>query len=379
MKITHMDMKDLGARIARARDLAGQSQVALGDSVGLDRSAISRLEQGERKLSVPELVLIAQALGRPLSFFVAAPVPAVVSRRRDSEHAHDTNGLLDEELRSFSSDVHGLLGIGVLSGLDRDTISFRVPRTHQEAEQSATRVRSRAGLTIEPIEDVGRFCESLGLVTFSASLTEVGPDGGCVEAGEDCNRVGVAVINGDARSGRRRMTLAHELGHWLTGDAYDHEASSDSERMLNSFAIHLLAPRGGIGRAWDEYSSWTTRERAIAVSTRFRLSWSATVGQLRSLGHVSREEHALLSQNVPTAGEFARLDLAITPAISAELAAPYLSPGFVARVLGAYTVGDLTAARTLELLRGTLRVDDLPPMEPGRPEDLRHAFAGHGG
>lgn len=373
-----MDMKDLGERIIRARDLAGQSQVALGNSVGLNRSAISRLEKGERKVSVPELVLIAQALGRPLSFFVSEPVPAVVSRRQDSEHAHGTSGLLDEELRSFSSDVHGLLGIGVLVGADRNAISFRVPRTHQEAEQSATDVRSRAGLTIEPIEDVGRFCESLGLVTFSASLTEAGPDGGCVEVGEDGNQIGVAVINGDAKPGRRRMTLAHELGHWLTGDAYDHAASRSSEQMLSSFAIHLLAPRGGIARVWEGRSNWTTRQRAIAVGARFRLSWSATVGQLRNLGRITQEEHTLLSQNVPTTGEFARLDLAITSAIADELAASYLSPGFVAKVLGAYTVGDLTPARTLELLRGTLRANDLPPMEPVHLEDLRHVFAGHG-
>lgn len=44
-------------------------------------------------------------LGRPLASFVAEPVPAVVSRRRDGEQAHETNVLLDEELRSFSSDV----------------------------------------------------------------------------------------------------------------------------------------------------------------------------------------------------------------------------------------------------------------------------------
>lgn len=373
-----MDMKDLGERVAKARDLAGQSQVALGDSVGLDRSAISRLEQGERKLSVPELVRIAQALGRPLSFFVSDPVPAVVNRRRDSEHAHDTNGLLDEELRSFSSDVQGLLRIGVLSGIDRDAISFRVPRTHEEAERSATRVRSQAGLTIEPIEDLGRFCESLGLVTLSASLTELGPDGGCVEVGEGGSQMGAAVINGDTKPGRRRMTLAHELGHWLTGDAYDHEASRDGEQMLNSFAIHLLAPRGGVSQVWNEHSNWTTRDRAIAVGSRFRLSWSAAVGQLCNLGHITHDERTLLSQDVPTIGEFARLDLATTRAIADELAPPYLSPGFVARLLEAYTVGDLTSARTLELLRGTLRAGDLPLLGPDRLEDLRHAFAGHG-
>lgn len=54
-----------------------------------------------------------------------------------------------------------------------------------------------------------------------------------------------AVVNGDTDSGRRRMTLAHELGHWLCGDAYDVWARDDRERMLNSFAIHFLAPRAG--------------------------------------------------------------------------------------------------------------------------------------
>lgn len=28
--------------------------------------------------------------------------------------------------------------------------------------------------------------------------------------------------------------MAHELGHWIFGDAYNREASLDSERMINS-------------------------------------------------------------------------------------------------------------------------------------------------
>lgn len=45
--------------------------------VHLGRTAISRLEAGERKLSVPELVATAEALSQPLSYFfrVSPPVP----------------------------------------------------------------------------------------------------------------------------------------------------------------------------------------------------------------------------------------------------------------------------------------------------------------
>ena len=61
-KIAHMDKELLGKRIADARELAGMTQAELGAAVALDRTAISRLEKGERKLNVTELVSIAQAV-----------------------------------------------------------------------------------------------------------------------------------------------------------------------------------------------------------------------------------------------------------------------------------------------------------------------------
>ncbi|MGO3797499.1 MAG: helix-turn-helix domain-containing protein, partial [Pauljensenia sp.] len=47
-----MELAELGTRIARARELAGVSQTSLGDALGVDRSAISRMEKGDRKVSV---------------------------------------------------------------------------------------------------------------------------------------------------------------------------------------------------------------------------------------------------------------------------------------------------------------------------------------
>lgn len=59
----------LGQRLSEARDLAGMTQESVARAVGLDRTAIVLLEKGERNLKVPELVEIAQVLGRPLSYF----------------------------------------------------------------------------------------------------------------------------------------------------------------------------------------------------------------------------------------------------------------------------------------------------------------------
>jgi len=348
------------------------TQEGLGRAAGLDRTAITRLEKGERKLNVPELVVIAETLGRPLSYFVSKSVPAVVSRRRDTVHSHPTTRALDVELDQFTADLQMLVRLDVVSSVER-RVGARTPRTHAEAERLAASARSDAGMGAEPIDDLGRVVERLGLYTFSASLGESGPDGGCAELDGSLQSLGAAVINGDAPPGRRRMTLAHELGHWLSGDAYDLEASTDSEKMVNSFAIHFLAPRAGVNEAWEKHSSWPPRDRALAVSALFKLSWSAAVAQLKNLNLIDFEVHRMLAADEPRSGDYLRLGLAW----STELECPYVSPGFAAACLRGYVSGRLTSSRVVELLRGTLDADDLPRQDDVTRDDLRKSFAGH--
>lgn len=363
----------LGQRLSEARDLAGMTQESVARAVGLDRTAIVLLEKGERNLKVPELVEIAQVLRRPLSYFVEPPVPAAVSRRSAPHAAHDSTRALDVEIDQFAADVRGLMRLGLVTPVNRSNVD-RVPRTHDEAESTAASVRKRVGLASEPVQDLGRTCESFGLYTFATSFGESGPDGGCVGVDTDEGSVGVAVINGDAGSGRRRMTLAHELGHWLFGDAYDAQAGLESERMINSFAVHFLAPRAGVTKVWSEHSEWSPRDRALAVGVAYRLSWSAAIAQLRNVGLISREERDRLSTSEPRRGDYLRLGLSWKD----ELEGPYLSPGFIAACLEGYTSNKLSEARVLELLRGLLSPDDLPTAH--LPMDAyRRSFTGHVG
>lgn len=369
-----MDKVLLGQRLAEARDLAGMTQESVARAVGLDRTAIVLLEKGERNLKVPELVEIAQTLGRPLSFFVEPPVPAAVSRRAAALTAHDSTRALDVEIDQFAVDVRGLLAVGLLDPVVRPE-GARVPRTHSEAESTANTFRRQLGLDAAPIRDLGRACESLGLYTLVTALGDGGPDGGCLEVPTASGAVGAAVINGDAASGRRRMTLAHELGHWLFGDAYDTAASVDNEKMINSFAIHFLAPRAGVTKVWSQCERSSSRDRALAVGVEFRTSWSATISHLRNLDLVSHEERDRLSKTDPRSGDYLRLGLSWID----ELESPYLSPGFIAACLRGYTSSTFTDARVLELLRGIVQTDDLPELEPSSFDDLRRSFMGHSG
>lgn len=372
MRIAHVDKLALGQRLAQAREDTGMTQDGLGRAVGLDRTAITRLEKGDRRLSVPELVAIANVLGRTLSHFVDEPVPAVVSRRRDTVHAHDTTRALDTELGQFAADVRTLLDLKLVASTERHA-EARTPRDHAEAEHMAATLRSNLGLGNDPVGDLGATCERLGLYTLSAPLGQGGPDGGCVEVSAPPKILGAAVINGDAPAGRRRMTLAHELSHWLCGDAYDSQASPQSEKMINSFAIHFLAPRAGVNTVWNQHVDWRTRDRALAVGASFRLSWSAAILHLRNVSIITRDEHRTLSEDEPRSGDYLRLGLSWVD----ELASPYISPGFAAACLNGYVSGRLTSDRTMELLRETLAESDLPRQDAPSLDDLRSAFTGH--
>jgi Zn-dependent peptidase ImmA (M78 family)/transcriptional regulator with XRE-family HTH domain len=349
------------------------SQRRLGELVGLDRTAINRAESGERKLTMTEMVAIAEAVGRPLGYFVNDPVPAVVSRRSDAALPHDTTRALDIDLELFASDALMLLEMKLIKPVKREP-DAHTPQNHDDAEHLAASVRGRIGIGDSPILSLGRVCEQLGLYTYAAPLGENGPDGGCVEVSDDQESIAVAVINGDRDSGRRRMTLAHELGHWLCGDAYDAASGEDSEKMISSFAIHFLAPRSGVTKVWNEHFQWHNRDRALAVGATFRLSWSATLGQLRNLTLISYDEFRVFSEREPRGGDFIRLELTWEK----EPGCPHLSPGFAAACVEGYTTGRLTTARTLELLRGTMTQDDLPERQARSLDDMRRSFAGHG-
>lgn len=358
---------DLGRRIADARADAGVTQADLAASIGLERTALVRIESGERKVSATELVAIAGALDRPVDWFFTESPVAVVSRRRDPAVGGFSRAL-DRAVELAARDVAFLEGRHLLPSGD-PLPARKAPQSFKDAECLAGEVRAQTGRPEGPLLDLQSVAEGLGLLGFSLALGHDAGDAAYVDIGN----VGVAVINGTTDPGRRRFSLAHELGHHLTGDAYEPSprlGASDTERMFNAFAAYLLMPRSSVLHIWDEFSAQSHRRAAVAVAVRFSVSWTVACNQLRNLDLIDSRERERLLENELRRGELFEFGERFV----VELDPPSVPPNYARAVVGAYRKGQLTAARTVELLHHSVGEADLPEPDAMSLDQLRSEF-----
>lgn len=64
-------MERIGRQIRLARESAGFTQLQLGQRIGYSKSTVSKWENGDNPIGIEDLKKVADATGRPLSFFIA--------------------------------------------------------------------------------------------------------------------------------------------------------------------------------------------------------------------------------------------------------------------------------------------------------------------
>ncbi len=357
--------EQVGQRVAEAREAAGLTQGALAERINLERTALAKIESGSRGLSSLELARLALVLDRPIQSFVSESPPSVVSRRASSL---DAPSRLDAIVEAFARDVELLLDLGSLK-VEKPWTAHRVPESLTEAADLAAQVRGHLDLPEGPVTNLISLIEPLGLFTISEPLAESHPDGAYVAL----SVAGAVVINGMQDAGRRRFTLAHELGHHVMADEYSTdwsvaESRDAREKLVNAFAIHFLMPRPSVTRDWDAYGGpEDARPAATRIATDYRVSWSAACTQLQNLELIEAAEADALRFQPPTRADFLELGLFVIE----ELAPPAVSPRFASAALRAYRGGKIGGSRALELLRGTINEEELPAVDIVPIESLR--------
>ena len=360
------DWAAVGARVSQARGALKLSQADLGARVGLDRTVIAKIEGGKRTLSALELVALARATDLPVDWFVLESPPVVASRR--AKRPGKTT-VADLRVEVLAREAAQLLESGLLrragNGLDLQGI----PQDVEEAEHIALQVRKHFGYGADNLIDIGAAATDLNLYAYALPLPDHGVDGAYVAIDEG---TGVALINGANPSARRRFTLAHEIGHHVFQDEYaiDWNLETDTERIVNAFAIHLLLPREALHRRWNELGGHNDRRRAAAITigAEYRVSWTALCGQLVNVKLLDRHAGEALRGALPRAGEYRELGVDTAE----ELTPPFVSLPVQQAVLRGYRGHRLGTERSLALLHGTLTEDDLPD----RDEIPREALAG---
>ena len=358
--IAHMrrDEEDLGARIAAARGDLGLTQAECAARVGLDRSALAKIETGRRRVSATELVQLAQALEMRVEWFFEDAPQAVLSRRNAAEPGTPSPAV-DRFAERIVREVEFLQSAG---GIElAATPEMELPMSPEQAEDAATEARRMMGYGYgQPAAELGERAAELGVLAFSWEFGETGADGASVLLG--CG--GVAVVNGSCQTGRRRLTLAHELGHCLFGDEYSTDwrvaeaPAAKQEGRIDRFARALLLPASVMKNRWR--GGEDVRVDALRLASEFRVDMTTLARRLDELEVASPQELARVRATRTRQSDIVELELVVAD----ELSAPLLPRAYVKAVLNLYRREEISSARALGFLIGTWEEDDLPDPPP---------------
>ena len=357
----------LGTRVAAARRDAGVTQEACASRVGIARSALAKIETGIRGISATELVRFAQALEMRVEWFFEDAPQAVLSRRNAAEPGAPSPNV-DLFTERIAREVEFLQRLGELELAETPAIAF--PETPEQAEHAAAEARRMLGYDHEePVTALDARAAELGLLAFSWEFGEHGADGASVLLTQG----GIAVVNGSFQTGRRRLTLAHELGHYVFGDEYSTDwrvaeaPAAKREGRIDRFARALLLPAVALRRHW--IGGDDTRVDAVRLASEYRVDMSTLARRLQKLEIASPQETAAVRATRTRQSDIVELGLIVAD----ELSPPRLPDAYVKAVLNLYRREEVSAARALDLLLDTWQEDDLPDLPP-LPADAVWSF-----
>ena len=360
------DTEELGQRIAAARRDAGLTQAECAARAGLHRSALAKIETGGRGVGATELASIANALDTRIEWLFNEAPAAVISRRR----GRDTDApspSIDRMVERAVRETEFLQRLGV--GLELPSSpALDFPTTNEGAETAAAATRRLLGYDAdEPADYLARAAEALGLLTFSLALGDEGADGASMLLVEG----GVALVNGTLAVGRRRLTLAHEIGHYVFADEYSTDwevaQAEGREARIDRFARALLLPRAALRDRWrgDE----DTRADAVLIASEYRVDMSTLAQRLAELGVAPAAEVQQVRRTRTRQADIVDHGLIIP----VELEPPALPDVYSKAVLRAYRAEEVSAARALALLFDTWDEEELPDL-PTLPRDAIWSF-----
>lgn len=270
--LTTLNPRDLGARLREARNARDWTQEQAAEALGVARTTMIAIEKGDRRVQPEELVELARLYGRKLSSLLR-PGPPVEDLAVQLRGALPPEAPVDTELLPHIQELERLCDDSVeLERLSGATLVRRYPPVYPlegigpeaAAEDIAVTERNRLGLGDAPILNLRAVLEEeVGLRVFYLVLPS--KVAGMFAFTE--RHGGMVAINRNHPPERRRHSMAHEYGHFLT-DRYRseitllgrYERRPVGERFAESFGRAFLMPAASLRRRFFELVRQRTRE-----------------------------------------------------------------------------------------------------------------------
>ncbi len=293
--LNHFSPSAIGDHLRIAREAAGLTQAAAGAAAGMARTTLVAIEQGQRKLRMDELLLLAKLYGTSVNALFrreAVHVDLTPKFRKlaaSSETSDiETAARLLTNLAKAEAELEDLLGIQRVRNYPQQR-PILPGDVRFQAEQDALEVRQWLGLGNGPATDMPTLLNSqLGVRVFVRELPS--RISGLYAFDET---VGACMLfQAEHPRSRRNHTAAHELGHLVLtrGEAEvlleDSLEQARDERYANSFARGFLTPARPVMQMFQKVtagSAHLSRRHIIVMAHAFGVSREAMVRRLEEL------------------------------------------------------------------------------------------------
>ncbi len=274
-----MNYLKLADSLRSARKSSGLSQKAVANELGVPRTALTQIENGNRKLSTLELTKLARLYRCPIHDLLGEANPTesedVCDRlRRVAPELWEDHEVRDEITKNLQLCREGkrmqyLIGNKSYSG--PPDYDFSRPRSFSEAvtqaEIAADKERQRNGLANLPITDIVDFIAYQDIWVAAAELpNEIS---GFYIRHRD---IGCAIfVNAQHARLRIRFSFAHEYAHALLDRDSEVCVSStqNSDKLIehraNAFAASFLLPEQGVADVLTKLNKGTPTRQLRSV------------------------------------------------------------------------------------------------------------------
>ena len=231
----------LGEAIRIARTAVGFSQLELSRQAGVTQAALSRYENDLRRPDPETLERLARALGVTGGLLERAALMRnglaldAHARRRASASVRVWQKA-EARLNILRVQMHRLLD---MIDLDVPNVLSRLDPLDYTPEEAARLMRAQWGMTMGPVRGVTGWMESAGCVVLEWDFGTPRIDA----VSQWVDEYPVVMVNSVLPTDRKRLTLAHELGHLVIhGEPVHMSSDAEVEREAMEYAAEFLMP-----------------------------------------------------------------------------------------------------------------------------------------
>lgn len=300
-----------GERLKLARKKTGLSLRALSDAIDNDVSAqaIGKYERGAMMPGSRVLMQLSRVLDVKPEYLLSNQVVALEGiefRKQSGTSARDRAAVEAEVIDHLER------YLAIEKVLEQSSSEWKIPKLKrrflgrlEDADDLAMELRNAWRLGIDAIPNMTELLEEQGIKVLLVKLPNSVSGLTCsVRQSNASQRLSVIVVNSEHSLERRRLTLAHELGHRVIDEA----SPVDHERAANAFAGAFLVARPHLLKEVGEHRNAMGYEELVQIKRQYRVSAAALLVRLKHVGVIEEQTLAYAFQTYARGWRFKEPD-----------------------------------------------------------------------